>query len=227
MVLGYYIDEIRHALKLDESDIAYDERILIRWLNSQRALFIKNELNKGNTLINSVYQNINELKLVMVSGSMTPNFTSNDVYLTTLGKLPDVMEVKGIPKFKSIRIPELGGDELNYLVPEKIKTSGNGRFNTGGIFVTYYKDRLYIKVPKANKDVLNMKYITLDAIFNNPLELENVIDTRGNSAYRVEMDNYPINDNLWEYMLGAIRSNRYALIESLQDKDENNDSADS
>jgi len=227
MILKYYIDEIKHALKLDESDISYDERILIRWLNSQRALFTKNEINKGNILINSVYQSINELELIMVSGSMTPNFTSNDRYLTTLNKLPDVMEIKGVPKFSSIRIPELGGEELNYLVPEKIKYAGNGKFNTGEIYVTYYKDRLYIKVPKTNKDILNMKYISVDCIFINPLELESVIDSNGIPAYNRDIDTYPINDTLWEYMLGAIRNNRYALIEQIRDRESNDDSDNS
>lgn len=226
MILKYYVDEIRAVLKLDQSDIEHDERLIIRWLNSQRALFIKNEVNKGNTLTHTAYQTLNSLKLILVSGAMTNYFSTDAKYLTTEKKLPKILEAKGMLKVKSIRMPELGGKELNLVNPEKVKYSGNGKFNSREIYATYYKNRFYIKNKEGNKDIENLNFITVDAIFENPLDLVNVIDAEGLPMYNIDVDDYPINDNLWEYMLGAIRNNRFLLMEQIRDKQDNDDSQD-
>jgi hypothetical protein len=223
MILTYYLNEIRTVLKMDQSDVDYDDRLITRWLNSQRALFIKNELNKGNSLSHSVYQNISGADLILVNGTMTDSYIADTNYLTTTRKLPRIMEVKGEAKIKSVRLPELGGKEINMVSPEQIKYTGLGRFNSAEIFGTYYKDRIFIKNEKVNKDVLNLNEISIDAIMENPLDLVNLTDSNGNPAYNIDYDNYPINDTLWEYMLGAIRNNRFLLMEQLRDKTLNDD----
>ena len=227
MTLKELISEVKLTLKWDESDIEYDDRIIIRFLNSQRALFIKNEINKGNLLTHSVYQTISSLPLVLVSGTMSPYFVSDKKFLTSKAKLPRIIEVKGDLLVRSLRVPELAGRELNQLLPEKIKVAGNGKFNTGEIFSTFYRDRVFIKDSCVNKDIQNLSEVTIDAVFENPLKLSEFVNSDGTPAYDVEKDHYPINDTLWEYMIGAIRKNRYQLLEQTREAEANNDTDNS
>jgi len=223
MILKYYIDEIRLTLKLDNSDAEIDDRIITRWLNSQRALFIKNEVNKGNPLTHSAYQTINGLPLTLVSGRMVLTYDSKQSYLTTVSKLPRIMEVKGSLLIRSLRLPELGGKELNIELPEKIEYTGKGVFNKNELYATYYKDRVYVKNTEDSLVSTSLNDITIDAIFENPLELINFVDSNGNAAYNVDRDHYPINDTLWEYILGAIRNNRYLLLNQIKENEVNDD----
>jgi len=227
MKLNELIDEVKLTLKWDESDIEYDDRIITRFINSQRSLSIKNEINKGNLLSNTVYQTINSIPLILVSGAMVPSYISNDKFLTSKQTLPRIMEIKNELQIKSVRLPELSGKELNLVAPKEISFVGNGKFNGAEMYCSFYRDRIFIKNSNVNRGIQNLNDFTLDAIFEDPTKLVNVINSDGTKAYDLYKDHYPINDNLWEYMIGAIRKNRYTLLMQLKEAEANNDTDNS
>lgn len=211
MTLNYYVYEVRNLLSESMDDSNLDDRLIIRWINTQRVLWIKNQGNREYTLEDNIIQNIPALELKVASGTEAKMLNSTRQYLVSKRKLPKPIEFKDRLGIISVRVPEIGGYEINMVEKGAIRFSGNGVFNSRDIFGTYHNGRLYFKIPKNNYRAAMLSYVSVDIICENPLELEGfVVGTT--QAFNQETDDYPMSDALWEYMIGEILRNKAGLI---------------
>jgi len=148
---------------------------------------------------------------------MSKKITTPNRYLVTEKAMPKILENKGRYMIKSVRVPEFGGYDITIVDRDEIKYSGSGRFNKSDVYGFIYMDRIFINIPKDGYKVSLLKRITIDAIFENPIDLESFTDDNGNYMYNTDTDAYPINDAMWEYIQGAIISNRYEVVKETED----------
>lgn len=227
MTLTYYTNEIRQLVKERGDDSDLDDRLIIRWINSQRALWIKNQVNNEYTIEDNIVQMIPCLELRVASAAECPYIESDRRYLVSKREIPKPIEFKDRLGLQDIRIPEIGGYSLNMVKKDTIKYSGNGRYNSRDIFGFYHNNRIYIKVPENNYRIAMLTNITVEAVFDNPLAVAGFLNCNNEPCYEEDYSDYPISDALWEYMLGEIMRTKLGIFESQTSKDENNDSESS
>lgn len=221
-----YIDEIVIALKKDNDDAQIDERLISRWLDSQRALFIKNKINQGETIEDNITQTIHNIRVEVVSSSMNDSVGATGRYLKTAARLPKFIECTNRVLLTSVRIPEIDGYEISTVSRSAITSVGNGVFNTSDIYGFLYNNDYYIKIPEANFKASLITHITIDGVFETPEDVGLYRHTDGSSAYEVDIDDYPISDTIWEYLLGSILDYKSKQNQMFR-KDLNNDGRDS
>jgi len=204
MTRQQYIDEIKIALKKTSDDSELDDRLIGRWLDSQRALFIKNAINKGETIEDNITQTIYNIEMQVISNSMITLVPKQGRYLVTTKPLPKFIECSNRLLITSIRIPELDGLEVNTVKRDEIRYVGNGVFNKTDVFGFLYNNKYYIKIPEGNFKVGLITHLAIDGVFETPSNLGAYYHIDGTRAYKEEIDNYPISDTIWEYLLGAV-----------------------
>ena len=229
MTILKYINELKLLLRSGQitDDEVLDNRLVLAWINNQRSLWLKNELNKGRSDEDNIRQTINGLELEIVNSSSFPDISCGFNILRTKKNIPRTVELLHRDNILSIRNSNMLSTKFNYTHIDKFQYTGNGKFNQSMIFATMYNNKIYLKSHKVNPTLNLMDYITITGIFEDPLEaifLENNI-----SQLTIDVLNkyeYPLSKGMWNYMQDAIlQSNAKLFIRN--EPDTNNNSANS
>lgn len=226
MIKQRYIDEIIEAIKKDNDDTEVDERLVNRWLDSQRALFIKNRINQGETIEDNITQTVHNLRVEIVDSTMNNNVPTKGRFLRTLARLPKFIECTNRLLITSVRVPQLDGYEINTVKRNEIANTSEGVFNKEDIYGFLYNSYYYIKIPDSNFRASLITHLSVDGVFETPDDLGLYRNKDGSQAYQVDLDDYPISDTIWNYILGAILSYKVGQSNSFR-KDLENDGRDS
>lgn len=225
MTLAYYVNEIRGLMKERGDDSDLDDRLIMRWINSQRALWIKNQVNNEYSIEDNIIQTITGLELKTTTASECSYLISDKKFLVTKRDIPKPIEFKDRLGIIDVRIPEIGGYSINMVKKTSIRYVGNGRFNSRDVFGFYHNKKIYIKVPDNNFRVSLLTHITVEEVCENPLQVEAYKGIDNEKCYDIETSDYPINDALWEYMLAKIIEAKMSVFEAHLFKEENDDSS--
>lgn len=220
MTIKRYIDQIKTELREDHDESKLNDRLIERWIDSQRALWIKNKAFKGALVQNKAIQTLKHLEMTPSPEEFRMDSGSSDKYLTSVKQVPSVIEVKGSPLIFSCRVSGLSGRDINILSMNEAKYAGNGRLNGGDLFGFIYNKRLFIKVPKNDSRAALITHVDMDAVFETPRELS-VHTYPGGVSYDIEVEEYPLSDTDWDYISGQIKANNFRLFKSLPDNKEN------
>jgi hypothetical protein len=149
----------------DDSDI--DLRQIKFWINNQRALWVRNEVNKKRSVDNDLIQTIcAELEEVDASDCCDAPIKCDKV-MRMKEELPPTIElhmkeaifrVAGINKLKK---------PFSYVDYNRIPWVGNGRFNTDNVYAFLHDKRIHIFSP-SNQEYRFMEKISVRAVFENP-----------------------------------------------------------
>ncbi|MCK4500958.1 hypothetical protein KAU11_10715 [Candidatus Babeliales bacterium] len=202
MTLNSYIDEVKIILRENKDESFLDDRLLERMINAQRVLFIKNEINNNKTVQDSIIQTLSNLKLSPIK--VYDQEGGSFIYLKTDSKIPKPVNYKERLGIESVEIDRLIGSYLTPTREDMIKYTGSLKHNGKDIYYFYKDNYIYIKVPKANFKASLITHLNIRAVFETPTLLANYADKEGYAQYDKYNGDYPINDALWEYMLGAI-----------------------
>lgn len=206
MKLNYYISELRHSLPSDYEHL--DTRLLIRLINQFRAQYIKNEYNKNKTIDPALAQEINfEVKPADIS---TVSFISTtDRILRSVRNIPEPIKISHRDLVLTIRNAKLLDRNYNYVTKDEAIYSGNGKMNTKDIYGFIYNDDFYVKLKKENPKVALLTIISMNAIWENPLDC---IYFQTND-YTDPLDyEYPITDTIWGYIKANILRDGLQII---------------
>ena len=88
MTLDYYVYEIRALLPNDWLDV--DQRHIIRWINLQRALWLKNEFNKNRIIDDKVKQSF-PIIMKLVNSSEISGIKANTILLKSNVIIPSTI----------------------------------------------------------------------------------------------------------------------------------------
>lgn len=210
MKLESFIYEIRALLPSDWLDV--DDRHIIKWINEQRALWLKNEFNNGRLVDDRLKQSI-PIEVKLVNSSEVSGVKANSVLLKTIYEIPNVIIKHYSDTITSVHSVSILDEKFNYVLKDDAIYSGNGKINSRDIFCFKYNKYLYIKCQKSNPKIKIIKDIVIEGVFEDPIEVERDYINRGKDIDIMKIE-YPISDAIWVYMKGQILKNGLILKES-------------
>jgi len=225
MTLDYYIADIRSLVKQTHDETILDDRLIIRWINTQRALWIKNQVNNEYVISESILQTIPCLQLKIIGNAECSLASSTSTFLAT-DIIPKPVEFKDRLGILDVRTSSLDGYSVSLCKKGELRYKGNGRYNKMDLFGIYANDKIYIKVPKYNFRASLLTSITIDIVAENPLQLNSYRNCNNKPCYNIDTDNYPISEALWEYMQGAILQSKYGIMAQTKEAIENDEHND-
>ncbi len=175
------------------ADTVLDERKLEFLIHKQRALWIRNELNKNRTIDESIKQNVS---------SDLEDFTSDtfEYCKVTEDIIPTFIEVHNKPLITKLHADDLTNKALNLIDYVNIPYTGHGKFNTNQIFASLIGNRIYLL---SNDDALDdIASISIEGVFENPSSVESFDSTK----------QYPIQMWMWNYIKGSILKHDLSML---------------
>jgi len=209
--LGHYVYEIRRLLPLDLQNI--DDRLIIRWINLNRAIWLKNEVNKLNDVSYKFKQQLH-CYIQPYDQSLIPEIPTSSRILRSTIKIPKILSFGYRDGIEAIRNAKVLSERYNYVTKEQAIYSGNGKLNNRDIYVFMNEDYLYVKLQKDNPKIALLTHLLIELYAENPLEVikyNTNLDIDNNTIRDIE---YPIDDILWAYMREEIVKNGLISIQA-------------
>jgi len=206
----------------DDSDM--DIRQIKYWINTTRALLVRQEMNKKRTIDADLIQNIcSQLEEVGPSDCCVDEIGCDKLLRTTL-EIPETIElynkeailrVAGINKLKK---------PFSYVDYLRIPFVGNGKFNKDNIFAFLHNKRMYIYSP-GNPEYRFLEKISIRGVFEDPEAAGKFNQCVGEPCYTDE-SNYPIKEWMIPMLKEMIlKSNLMIQAQAEQSGDESNNSS--
>lgn len=207
----------------DDSDI--DIRQIKYWIKNQRALWIRQELNKKRSVDTDLIQTLcADLEEVDPSDCCDIELEC-DTILRTTKDIPGTIElynkeaifrVAGIHKLKK---------PFSYVEYLRIPFVGSGRFNRDKIFAFIHNKRMYIYSPH-NPEYKFLENISIQGIFEDPEEARKFKDCDTGVNCYTDDSEYPIKAWMLPAMKEAIlKSNLLIQAQAEQAQDVSNNAA--
>lgn len=193
--LAYKILEDLRRTHSDDSDI--DIREVKFAINTQRALWLRNELNKNRTIDPTVIQTLGcaELEVSNTSDDCCDIDSGCSIMRTKL-VIPSAVELHNEPAIWVNPVDKLNLP-FSFVSYERAKYVGNGTFNTNNIFAFLSNSRIYLV--SKNEDVKYMKYITIRGVFEDPSEAGRFTNCSGEACY-TDDSTYPLKSWMFNYI---------------------------
>lgn len=201
-----YINELRYELLKNDlvDNKVIDNRLLYELINQQRALWIKNEQNKGRSTEDNVRQTLDGIELEVIDDSTFNRFETRYRVLCTKQEIPRTIELLHRDNIIAVRSSKFGSEKFNYIHRDKFTFAGNNRFTRGTVICTLYKNRIYLKVDKNNTKNNLLTHISIEGVFEDPIDVYNMSEAALNKNYDPREELYPISLAMWTYIKGII-----------------------
>jgi hypothetical protein len=204
----------------DDSDIEISQ--IKYWINNQRAVWIRNEVNKKRQVDNDLIQTICA-ELEEVSASDCCEDIKCDTVMRMKKELPPTIElhmkeaifrVAGINKLKK---------PFSYVDYNRIPWVGNGKFNHQNVYAFLHDKRIHIFSPH-NQEYKFLDKVSIRAVFENPEDAALFNECSDEPCYTDDME-YPMKTWMLPAMKEAIlKSNLLIQAQAEQVADTTNNS---
>lgn len=193
--IAYDILSIMRPQGSDDSDLEISQ--IKFWIKNQRALLVRNEVNKNRTIDADILQTVCS-DLEEVDSSICCGIELGCPILRTKTKIPKTVELHFKEAITRVGPVNIKGKPFSYISYDRVPWAANGRFNTKLIYAFLHDEYIYVysKDPKY----LSLKTISFRGIFEDPEEVRNFKDCDGVPCYSDD-DPYPIKT----WMLPAIK----------------------
>jgi hypothetical protein len=212
--LAFELWELRraHIKNTDPMDI----RILVDWIQSTRALLLKQKFDQPFASIDDHY--VQSLGTVTMEKylSNVPQIKNYDYLWRTSIDIPRTIEQKeGKGTFVRVGPADRLSDHFQLTTHKKAIALGYGKFNYNTIYAFVLGDRLHLT---SNSGIhFTVKYLDIRGVFQDPI-----------AAARIKLptwtynDDYPINKEIIDQMKTMIVSNKFGLtFVQAEDKTDN------
>ena len=215
--LVFELLELRRAqLKLTDP---VDRRLVIDWIQSQRARLLKQAFTKPFIGIdNNIVQDLGTVALEQVSANDL-SITDYRYMLRTAVDIPATIERRdGTGTFTRVGPPDKLTEHYKVVPYEQALVSGNGHFNSHMVYAFTIGERLYL-ISKSGYHLTNT-YVHIRGVFQNPIEAAQFAD-----ATWTYDDEYPINKSMIDQLKTLIVQEKFGLT-LVQAEDKKDDSED-
>jgi hypothetical protein len=213
----HYIDEVRlriRRLNLYDDD-KLDNRLIKFWINNQRSLWIRNDMNKPHSVDEQIIQTLGCCELEVADRSSCPSGLSGYSVLQTKDDIPKVIELNNGDGILEVGPVDKIARPFSYIPLSRARFAGNGRFNSKIIFAFRYGLKILViaKDMESGSFAKYIRYIRVRGVFYNPEDVANFTHVDGSACYS-DTDDYPMNEWMWNYIRDQITKDNFQLITS-------------
>lgn len=214
---AHYIYETRlriRQLNLYDDD-KLDDRLIKFWINNQRSLWIRNEMNKPRSVDEQIIQTLGCCRLEVADRSSCPTGLTGYSVLQTVEDIPNVIELNNGDGIIEIGPVDKIARPFSYVPLARARFGGNGRFNSKIIFAFRYGAKILLlsKDMESGSFLKYLRYIRIRGVFVDPEEVANFIHVDGTPCYK-DTDDYPLNEWMWNYIRDQITKDNFELVTS-------------
>ena len=182
------------------------------WVHSQRALWLRNELNKNRSIDDNIIQDLGCVELERVDAASCCDITSDCIVVRSKLNIPVGIEMNQRTAITRVGpIKKTDKYLFSFLPFERAVWAGNGQFNKNVIFSFLLNNKLHL-IGNENNDLLKIiKYANVRGVFEDPTEAAKFSYCSGQACY-ADTDKYPINKWLLDYLKAEILKSKFAII---------------
>lgn len=194
-----YHSQLDEALNVINSDSIFDTRYYTDLMNTQRALFLRNEYNKQRTIDPNIQQTLcDDLELVDPSVCPCENIPIGCKILRTKNKIPNTIELHHGTMITSVGPALVAEKRWNLIDYSRVPYVGNGRTTGKTIYAFLYDN--YIYVISKDPATLLLKKVAIRGVFEDPTSLASFTDCSSGGSCWTTDSLYPINEWMWAYI---------------------------
>ncbi len=193
------LEIVRPNLSDDDN---FDTRQIAFWIKNQRALWLRNELNKNRTIDDNIVQDLGCVELELADKADCCDLEDGCKILRTVLEIPVGIELHNKTGITRVAPIDKTTIPFNFVSYERAIWSGNGKYNKNQVFAFLLNNRIYI----ASKDQEIAKYLThinVRGVFEDPEEAARFSHCTGEACY-TKNSKFPINRWMIDYMKDAI-----------------------
>ncbi len=216
------LHEIIYQLKLDIrkqklfDDDELDNRMIKHWVHTQRALWLRNEVNKAYSIDDQVIQQAC-MELEVTDRSDCPSKVTGVSVLKSKLALPKTIELHHTDGIVNVAPVDKLAYDFSYVHLNRAKFAGNGQFNSKVITVFRYQNYIYLVSKRVENFARFIRFLMVYGLFEDPTALKAFTHVTGEACYSDD-DDYPLNSWMWNYMRTEIlKLNLPLLIEGQTD----------
>jgi hypothetical protein len=225
---AHYINEIRLRIRQFNlyDDDKLDNRLIKFWINNQRSLWLRNDMNKPHSVDEQIIQTLGAVRLEVVDRSSWPSGLTGYSILQTVQDIPAVIELNNGDGIIEIGPVDRIARPFSYVNINRARVGGSGRFNKKQIFAFRYglKILLIAKDMESGSFAKYIRYLRIRGVFYNPEDVANFTHINGSPCYS-DTDDYPMNEWMWNYIRDQITKDNMPFITNAP-TDKVNDSAE-
>ena len=204
-------------------DTDNDLRQIKYWIKNQRALWIRNEINKNRSIDPAIIQDLGCVEMETSDSAECCSVFSNCDVLRSVEEIPTPIEMHHKSAITRVGPVDKLIKPFGFVPYEQAIFSGNGRFNKNIMFSFLRDKRMYLIKKDIDIKYKALKYINIQGVFEDPEEVGTFTDCTGVACY-TDDSTYPINRWMVEYMKAQIVENNMKLILTIP-TDESNDAS--
>lgn len=193
----------RNAKVVDDEKV--DPRLWEDWIMLKRNKYIKNYFNeKGNIEQNTIQFELLDVEPIdSFLDALTEPYLSLGKKMLRTTICPTIIEGKnGVAVFE-LTTADVLSRTIGVVPMDRLRWTGNGVTNKHTIFGAFYDDRFYLK---SGSDIEKpIKRLRVIAVFADP---------RLVSTYNRDVDDYPVNDYMIDYMKNEIMQQEFNFLKS-------------
>lgn len=170
----------------DDTDL--DIRQIKFWIHNQRALWLRNEMNKNRTIDSDVIQTICA-DVICVDSSDCCDIDIDCPILRIKEKLPNTIELHNKQAILRVAPVNKKLQPFSFIDYTRVPYVSSSRFTSKNVFSFLHDNYIYVLTKDPN--LLNLKTISIRGVFEDPSVAAEYTDCDGKPCYDDDME-YPI-----------------------------------
>ena len=209
---------IRGGLQSDDEMIS-DRQIEFQ-IDSLRAQFIRQDVNKRRSISDNIKQMIHRLEVEPVQG--TTCGLANDIHVVrSKEKVPNAVETSHQDLITAIGPTGVLSVNFHMIPYNRAPWAGTNRYTKHMTFCFLLDSFVYVIGPEA--EVLD--YIKVEGVWQSPRDIEKYTDKHGHASYNPETDEYPLSTSMLDLIKQSmLATNLQPLVQMPTDVSNNSKS---
>jgi hypothetical protein len=205
MTLNELTYDLLERVRAELSDDEYiDKRQLKFWIHNQRALWLRNELNRNRTIDPNIIQNLGCVELELADASSCPGIPVGCSVLRSKQDIPNTVELHNKTLITRVGPLDKTIPDFSFVPYKQAIFSGNGRYSKMHIYAFLLHNRMYLKFDEeCNIAAKMLTHINIQGVFEDPTEVSTFNDPDGQPCYSDDTE-YPMNRWMYNYIKDAI-----------------------
>lgn len=194
-------------LELIRGNITDDDELDLRqieyWIHNQRALWLKNEMNRFRSIDDDLVQDLGCVELEMADASSCTDFPVGCSILRTKNTIPDTIDLHHKSAITRIGPVNRTQRAFSFVPYNRAVFSGNGRLSKNTVYGFLLSDKMYLKFDANNELAKTLTHVNIRGVFEDPTQVAAFTNPDGTPCYSKD-SKYPVSRSMINYMKAEI-----------------------